>query len=62
MLEKDVKKITQMAPASCASEPSIQIRKVINITVEYLSFGSNLCLFFSLLKQFLLIVSEESRS
>jgi hypothetical protein len=59
MLEKNMKKIIQMAPAP---EPSIQIRKVINITVEYLSFGSNLCLFFSLLKQFLLIVSEESRS
>ena len=29
MLEKDMKKITQMAPASSASEPSIQIRKVI---------------------------------
>ena len=62
MLEKDVKKITQMAPASSASEPSIQIRKVINITVEYWSFAFDICLFFSLLKLFILIFSEESRS
>merc|ERR1712051_1041847 len=38
MLEKDMKEIPQMAPASSASEPSIQIRKVINLTVEYWSF------------------------
>ena len=33
-----MKEIPQMAPASSASEPSIQIRKVINLTVEYWSF------------------------
>ena len=49
-----MKKITQMAPASSASKPSIQIRKVINVTVEYWSFAFDICLFFSLLKLFFL--------
>ena len=35
MLEKNQKQIIQMGLSSSASEQSIQIRKVINITVEY---------------------------